>query len=76
MVHSLRRTFQKAQAMGREVGVTGIPVMRAQYSNPSVRTKYLTLGSARTRFSGAMGDAFDIVDERWTMLNENRLKED
>ena len=55
MVHSFRRTFQNAQAMGRDVGVTGIPVIRAQYSNPSVRTKNLTFGSARTRFSGAMG---------------------
>lgn len=55
MVHSLRRTFQKAQAIGREVGVTGIPVMRAQYSNPSVLTRYLTLGSCKTLFSRGMG---------------------
>lgn len=55
MVHSLRRTFQKAQAMGRDVGVTGIPVIRAQYSNPSFLTRYLTLGSSNTLLSGAMG---------------------
>jgi hypothetical protein len=30
MVHSFLRTFQKAQAIGREVGVILIPVMRAQ----------------------------------------------
>lgn len=54
MVHSLRRTFQKAQAMGRDVGVMAIPVIRAQYSKPSLRTRYLTLGSFRTLlFSGA-----------------------
>lgn len=35
--------------------MTGIPVIRAQYSKPSARTKYLILGSVKTRFSVDIG---------------------
>jgi hypothetical protein len=47
--------FQKAQALGLDVGVTGKPVIRAQYSYPSGLTKYLTLGSRIFLLTGSAG---------------------